>query len=251
MRGTKARRHEGTKARRHGGTKALQYEPQAQATGLRAGTTTRSLALGALMAAALIPTASAQVAVKGKTVHTMAGPPITNGVVVIRDGKIVAVGTADQVTIPQGFRVLEAEVVTPGLVDAHSTVGLTGIYNQDQDQDQLEHSDPIQPELRAFDAYNAHEVLIKWVRSFGVTTVHTGHAPGELISGQTMIAKTAGNTVDDATMVETAAVAVTLGEAGRRKENKPPGTRGKMMAMLRGKFIQAGEYAKKRASADD
>ena len=231
-----------TKRRSDQATRALQSEPQAQATGLRAGTTTRSLALGALMAAALIPTASAQVAVKGKTVHTMAGPPITNGVVVIRDGKIVAVGTADQVTIPQGFRVLEAEVVTPGLVDAHSTVGLTGIYNQDQDQDQLEHSDPIQPELRAFDAYNAQEVLIKWVRSFGVTTVHTGHAPGELISGQTMIAKTTGNTVDDAKMVETAAVAVTLGEAGRRKENKPPGTRGKMMAMLRGKFIEAGEY---------
>ncbi|MCH7872405.1 MAG: amidohydrolase family protein [Planctomycetes bacterium] len=205
----------------------------------------------ALMAAAIAQMASAQVAVKGKIVHTMAGQSIANGVVVIRDGKIIAVGPADSVTIPQGFRVMEAEVVTPGLVDAHGSVGLTGIYNQDQDQDQIEHSNPIQPELRARDAYNAHEALIKWVRSFGVTTVHTGHVPGELISGQTMIVKTVGNTVDDAMIVETAAVAVTLTTAAQRSENKPPGTRGKMMAMLRGVFIEAQEYKKKRASADD
>ena len=66
--------------------------------------------------------------------------------------------------------------------------------NQDHDQDQLERSAPIQPELRAIDAFNAQEDLIEWIRSFGVTTIHTGHAPGELISGQTLIAKTAGRT---------------------------------------------------------
>ncbi|MCH7596077.1 MAG: amidohydrolase family protein [Planctomycetes bacterium] len=196
--------------------------------------------------------AVAQVAVRGDVIHTMAGPPIRNGVVVIQDGKIIAVGPADTVTIPSGFRVLQAKVVTPGLIDAHSTVGLSGILNQKQDQDQLERSAPIQPELRAIDAYNAHDKLITWVRNFGITTLHTGHAPGELISGQTCIVKTTGNTIEAAVVVETAMIAATLSERARKTEKgKSPGTRGKMMALLRAKFIKAREYKKKLATAKE
>ena len=40
---------------------------------------------------------------------------------------------------------------------------------------QLETSTAIQPELRAVDAYNAREPLVEWLRSHGVTTIHTGH----------------------------------------------------------------------------
>lgn len=195
--------------------------------------------------------ANDSVAVRGKVVHTMAGPSITDGVVVVVDGKITAVGPADSVTIPAGMKVLSAEVVTPGLIDAHSTVGLTGILNNDHDQDQLERSSPIQPELRALDAYNALEELVKWVRSYGVTTLHTSHAPGELISGQSMIVKTTGNTVESAMMVQTAAVAATFSpRAMKRERGKSPGTRGKMMAMLRAQFIKAQEYLEKIEKAE-
>jgi imidazolonepropionase-like amidohydrolase len=193
--------------------------------------------------------ATAQVAVRGEIVHTMAGDAISNGVVVVESGKISAVGPADRVRIPQGFPVLTAKVVTPGLIDAHATVGLTGIYNQEQDQDQLERSTAIQPELRAVDAFNIHDPLVKWVRDFGVTTVHTGHAPGELISGQTMVVKTWGNTVEAATLVPTAMVACTLASSARKGGDKSPGTRAKMMAMLRGKLIEAREYRSKRMRA--
>ena len=74
---------------------------------------------------ATVPT-HAQVAVLGKKIHTMSGPAIDNGVVIIRDGKIAAVGRADAVQVPAGFRTMNANVVTPGLIDAHSTVGLSG-----------------------------------------------------------------------------------------------------------------------------
>lgn len=182
----------------------------------------------------------------------MAGPPINDGVVIVQDGKIAQVGPAGSITIPQGMRVLEAAVVTPGLIDAHSTVGLSGIYNQPHDQDQLERSTPIQPELRAIDAYNAREKLIEWIRGFGVTTVHTGHAPGELISGQTAIVKTWGETVQESVVVPEAAVAATLGPGAQKSEKgKSPGTRGKMMAMLRAEFIKAQEYKQKREKAAD
>jgi imidazolonepropionase-like amidohydrolase len=82
--------------------------------------------------------------------------------------------------------------------------------------------------------------------------VHTGHAPGEVISGQTMVIKLAGNTVDEAVLVPTAAVACTLSEAAQKErgEGKPPATRAKMMALLRGELIKAQEYVRKRQSSD-
>ncbi|HTM54957.1 MAG TPA: hypothetical protein VL175_13070, partial [Pirellulales bacterium] len=139
-----------------------------------------------LLCASWCGAALGQVAVRAKTLHTMAGQKIDDAVIVIQEGKIAAVGPATQTKPPEGMRIIEANVVTPGLVDAHSTVGFSGILNHNHDQDQLERSSAVQPELRAIDAYNAQEELIEWIRSFGVTTVHAGHAPGELLSGQTL-----------------------------------------------------------------
>jgi imidazolonepropionase-like amidohydrolase len=108
--------------------------------------------------------ADAQIAIKGETVYTMNGDPIQNGVVLIRDGKIENVGTANRVRIPSGYEVHEAKVVTPGLIDARTVVGLAGYYNQEHDQDQLETSNAVQPELRAYDSYNAREFLVGYLQ---------------------------------------------------------------------------------------
>ena len=191
------------------------------------------------------------VAVYGDTVYTMTGPPIEKGVVLIEAGKITLVGSALDIPVPPEARVLRGKVVTPGLVDAHTTVGLTGYLNQDQDQDQLDKTEPIQPELRAIDSYNPRERLIEWVRGFGVTTIHTGHAPGALVSGQTMIAKTVGESVDDATITPQAMVAVTLGDDARPGDDKKsPGTRSKAVAMLRGELVKTQDYLRKLELAD-
>lgn len=208
-----------------------------------------SVVLLVAMVAALAAPADAQIAVRGKKLYTLAGPAIEDGTVIVQDGKVTAIGRSDQISVPAGFRVLQAEVVTPGLVDAHSTVGFSGIFNADHDQDQLERSAPIQPELRAIDAYNAQEDLIEWIRGFGVTTIHTGHAPGELISGQTLIAKTTGRTAKDAVIVEAKAIAATIGPAAQKTGGKSPGTRGKTMAMLRAELIRAREYVDKQKRA--
>jgi len=194
------------------------------------------------------------VVVRGDVLHTMAGPPITDGVVVIEDGTIRAVGPAATTPLPAHAKVLRGAVVTPGLVDAHSVVGLAGHLNQPQDQDQLDTAEAIQPELRALDAYNPQERLIEWLRGFGITTIHTGHGPGALVSGQTMVVKLAGTTVEEAVLVPTAMVAVTLGDAARRNggdgDTKSPGTRSKAVAMLRAELVKAQEYRRKRAHAD-
>ncbi|NBW94558.1 MAG: amidohydrolase [Bacteroidetes bacterium] len=186
----------------------------------------------------MVPSADAQIAVKGEMVYTMAGEAIKNGVVLVRDGKIERVGRFD---VPAGYDVMEAAVVTPGLIDAHTVVGLAGYLNQADDQDQVERSSPMQPELRAMDAYNPREALVEWVRGFGVTTMHTGHGPGVLVSGQTMIVKTVGNDVAEAIMEPAAMVAVTLGN-GARASSGSPGTRSKMIAMLRSELLKAQNY---------
>ncbi len=186
------------------------------------------------------------IAVRGQTVYTAAGEPIHDGVVVVEDGVITAVGPAAEVAVPDGMRLLEVAVVTPGLVDAHSVVGLAGHLNSDHDQDQLERSEAVQPELRAIDAYNARERLVEWVRGFGVTTLHTGHGPGALISGQTLIAKTRGDTVEEAVIVPAAMVAASLGERAEAEEGKSPGNRSKAIAMLRGELIRAQQYRDKQ-----
>ena len=203
-------------------------------------------ALGFVALCALVPVAFGQdLAVRGRTVHTAAGEPIENGIVLVQGGKITAVGAAGTLTIPGGIEVLEAEVVTPGLIDAHSVVGLAGWLNYDHDQDQLEDSGPMQPELRAIDAYNPREPLIEWVRGFGVTTVHTGHAPGALISGQTLIAKTRGDTLDEAVIRPFAMLAATFGDEALRDGKEVPGTRAKAVALLRQELLEARAHAKK------
>ncbi|MEM7313475.1 MAG: amidohydrolase family protein, partial [Planctomycetota bacterium] len=192
----------------------------------------------------------AQVAVRGKLIYTMEGQPIEDGTIVIRDGKIAAIGKSNEMSVPNDFEIIEAAVVTPGLIDAHSTVGLSGMLNQDEDQDQLEHSNPIQPALRAFDAFNSRDELIPWVRGFGVTTINTGHAPGELVSGQTMVVKTIEGGGKDAILVETRAVATTLSTEAKKTGKASPGTRGKMLEMLRSKLLAAREYQQKLAKAE-
>jgi imidazolonepropionase-like amidohydrolase len=209
------------------------------------------LCVSALIFFFLAIAAQAQVAVKGETVWTMAGEPIKDGVVLVKDGKIEAVGPASQISIPAGYRTISAKVVTPGLIDAHSVIGLNGYLNQPHDQMALDGSATVQPELRAIDAYNSEEKLIEWVRGLGVTTIHTGHQPSALISGQTMIAKTVGKTVDEATIVQTAMVAVTLGQDGLAGQGKSPGTRAKGAAMLRGELIKAQENSAKAEQPKD
>jgi len=180
----------------------------------------------------------------------MAGPAISSGVVLIRDGKIERIGPASQVSIPKGYRTLQAKVVTPGLIDAHTVVGLAGYLNQPQDQDEVERSASMQPDLRAIDAYNPRERLIEWLRGFGVTTLHTGHGPGILMSGQTMIVKSRGQTVEQAVIVPNAMVSVTLGDSSK-EPTKGPGSRAKQVALLRTELIKAQDYASKRETASD
>ena len=85
--------------------------------------------------------------IRADRLHPVSQPPIEDGAVLVVDGRIAAVGTAASVEAPAGARTLRAAVVTPGLIDAHSTVGLAGLENVPSVLDQ---DDPFEPDQAAF-----------------------------------------------------------------------------------------------------
>lgn len=191
----------------------------------------------------------AQIAIKAKFIHTASGSPIREGVILVKDGKIEKVGTAASINIPTNYTIHEAEVVTPGLIDARTVIGMSGVLNISTDQDQLEKSSPIQPDLRAIDAYNPDETLVKVAREYGVTTIHTGHGIGALVSGQTMIAKTKKGTVESVTVQPLSMLAMTLGPSVSGYFSSP-GTKAKQMAMIRTELLKAQAHLKKMKDKD-
>ena len=124
----------------------------------------------------------AQIAIKADIIYPVSTAPIKEGVILIENGRIKAVGNAAEITIPANYKIYESKTVTPGLIDARTLIGMSGVLNMPVDQDQLEKSNPIQPELRAIDAYNPEEALVKVAREYGITTIHTGHGIGALVS---------------------------------------------------------------------
>jgi len=185
-------------------------------------------------------------AVRADKLYTGTGAPITDGLVFIEGGKVKAVGPAGSVKVPSGVTVRRAKVAVPGLVDAHATAGFSGLLNQPHDQEQVERSAPLQPELRAVDGFNGRDPLLTWLRDRGVTTIHTGHGPGILVAGETLVVKTVGDEVESAAIRPQAMIAVTIGDSARATEpGKAPGTRAKQVALLRQALVDAQEYLKK------
>ena len=208
----------------------------------------RSFALAALVGILAVAPARAQrLAVVADTLYTMAGPPIVNGVVLIEDGRIARVGAG--LRVPDGVRTLRTSVATPGLVDVRGTVGLSGLLNQDDDQDQLDEGGPIQPSLRALDAYNARDELVPYLLGFGVTTVHTGHTAGAIAAGQTVTVKTAYDTIDRALVDSTTMLAMTIGPSVSQRFDAP-GSRARVIAELRTALYQA-QAAEAKAGGED
>lgn len=195
--------------------------------------------------------AAQDIAVRAGTVHTV-GPAGTleDGVVLVRDGRIVVVGPASEVEVPAGVELLEYPegVVTPGLVNIHSTVGLAGIYNTPHDQDLAERTTDANPELRALDGFNYKEPLVSWVRGLGTTTLHAvPGGDGPTIAGQGAAFKTWGDETDAMVVRAPSVVAFQLGE-GPKGLGGYPNTRMGVVAVIRAELEKARRYAERWAA---
>ncbi len=138
------------------------------------------------------------IAFRGARIHTAEGPPIDNGVLVIHQGKIVAVGPAESTPIPADADVIDAagKGIIPGLVDTHSHIGLWGRPSVPANSDGNEGSGPVQSALRALDAIQPDDPGIRMAVAGGVTTANIMPGSGNVIGGQTVYVKLRGNTIE-------------------------------------------------------
>jgi imidazolonepropionase-like amidohydrolase len=214
----------------------------------------RTLRWFALLVCAASTTALAQnVAVQADHLYTMAeGTQGGPGMVLIRDGKIEAVRSGQQQP-PEGYTVLKAAFVTPGLIDADTTAGISGAYNISADQDQDEATDPNTADVRTLDSFNPNERLLKVLNQYGVTTVQSAPGPRNPIAGRAGIFKTAGTgsgpaTVEQLVVRQESAMVFNLGETPKAtygKKEKAPSTRMKTAEIIRHALADAKAYEEK------
>jgi imidazolonepropionase-like amidohydrolase len=215
----------------------------------------RSRAFWAGLLAALataLPAAAQQLALEGARVYVGNGQLIESGAVWIADGRIRAVGSSAELQIPADVPRLRAAVIVPGLIDAHTSAGIAGLYNVDADRDQDEGSDPDTADLRALDAFHPREPLLRYLLEHGVTVVQTSPGPRNVIGGQAAILRTHGKGQAAAVLSESSAMVFNLGEqpkaeyGSRSARPSAPETRMAVAALIRRRLAEARSYARSR-----
>lgn len=202
---------------------------------------TRTIAVLALALGAL-PLAAQTVAITGGTVYTAAGEPIRNGTVLVRDGRIAAVGT--NVTIPDGAQRIDAtgKWVTPGLIVLGTQLGLVEIGSVAGTRDGSTSRSDVSAAFNPLEGVNPASQLIPVQASAGVTTSLLTPAGG-LIPGQAVLIDLLGDRIEDMTVRSPAGVIIRLGEAS---QSAGGGSRAGVMARLRQLFRDAREYDRRR-----
>ncbi|MEJ7701639.1 MAG: amidohydrolase family protein [Pyrinomonadaceae bacterium] len=112
------------------------------------------------------------------------GQPIENGVLIVQNGRISAVGDARTIRLSSEAQTinLEGKVIMPGLIDSHSHIG---------EGAGADGSSPIQPDVRLLDSVNVRASSLQRAQSGGITTVNVMPGSGHLNSGQTLYLKAA------------------------------------------------------------
>lgn len=186
-------------------------------------------------------------AIKGGRIFTMSEGIIEDGVILIENNRISEVGR--DVEIPEGATVLDAtgKIITPGLFDAFTQIGLKEISQEKSTVDVSEKSDPITPQVRTIDAFNSQSELIPVARIEGVTTILSAPTTENVIAGQSAILELAGENVNEMTIKAPAALHINFGEkpTSTWRERKKIDTRMGVVARIRQKFIEAEDYAAK------
>jgi imidazolonepropionase-like amidohydrolase len=189
----------------------------------------RALALVALAS----PLPAQQVLVlRGARILTATGSAIPNGTLVVRDGKIAAVGA--NVSVPAGATVVDVagKDIIPGLIDNHSHIGAAA-------EDLNEFPASFASQNRMLDALDFDDPQWKVAYDGGVTTVATGTGSGEVSSGEAVVIKTFGPSLEARLLREHGGIKFAM---GRKGPQRPPSTAPAVTSALRQKFIQAREY---------
>lgn len=187
-----------------------------------------------------------RLALKDAYILTGSKGAIDKGTVLINGGVVESIGK--NVRLPRDTEIWNAQgrVLIPGMIDAHTHLGLCqdGVGANQSDEDEV--SDPVVPHIRALDAINPEDIAFRDALTAGVTTV--GVMPGSfnVVCGQPAAVKVVGRTVEEMLVREPVGMKVAFGERPKNVYGglkKSPMTRMGIAAILRESLVKAQNYA--------
>ena len=192
--------------------------------------------------------------IKGGLVKTITGDDLPDGQVLIDGEKIIAVGA--NLDVPEGTEIYDATgcIVTPGLVDAHTHIGLDEEAIRWEGADYNEMSDPVTPDMRGIDGINPQDEAFRLALEGGVTTAVTGPGSANVLGGTFVALKLYGDVVDKMVLKNPAAMKAAFGENPKgcygQNGRKAPVTRMGVAALLRETLEKTKRYAEEIAESE-
>ena len=171
----------------------------------------------------------------------------------MKDGKILKI--SDSILNDQGVKEYDAsgQYVMPGMIDAHSHIGLFNEAMRWEGEDGNEGSDPVTADMNAMDAINPFDESFEEAFRGGVTTACTGPGSANVIGGSFATISLFGKIVDQMVIQYPAAMKCAFGENPKgwygQSDNKAPMTRMGVGALLRESLIKAKNYKNKKEEA--
>jgi len=161
---------------------------------------------------------------------------INHGVILVGKGKIEALGPTSDVTVPDGYTVIDASDrwVMPGIVEAHTHIAVEGGFN--------DMVTTINPELEIYECVNLEDIAAEKAVTGGVTTIHTLPGSGTNLAGFTVIVKLDCSHPEEAIVREVGAMKIAQAYNPERRAGDLGLTRMGMAWMLRQILNRAKEY---------
>lgn len=184
-------------------------------------------------------------------INPVTAPIIENGSILIKGKKIIALGS--NITIPTSAEIISArgKTIIPGLIDAHTHLGIDeeGLGWEGEDYNEI--AEPITPQLRAIDGINPADIGLASARKHGITTVMVAPGSANVLGGEAAAIKTKGTVIDQMIVKSPVGIKAAFGENPKNvygKLDKSPITRMGIAALLREALIEAEDYRNQKAA---
>ena len=187
------------------------------------------------------------IALTGGRILTMCSKSLDHGTVLVRNSKIWAVGKT--IDIPSECRIIDVtgKIITPGLIDAHTHLGIENEGMGWAGSDDNERSEPVTPSMHVLDAINPVDLGLLEAYQGGITTVMVAPGSANPIGGQCVLLKTLPKlTVEQMLLKRYAGLKIAFGENPKRvygaNQKKMPVSRMATAALIREALWKARQY---------
>lgn len=186
--------------------------------------------------------------IKNVKIETISNGTIEKGSIILNQGKIAGLG--QDLDLSNCSRVIDGNgrVVTPGIIDPHTHLGLSESGLGIEGKDTNEGTSPLTPLCSVLDGINMRDQAFESFRKSGITTVGVLPGSGNIIGGTGLALKCKGHIVDEAVVKNPIGLKVALGENPKTyygSKKKSPSTRMGNASVLRGALLKAKEYLDK------